>query len=145
MPDSGDAISVIDAQTLKFVYANGVPMFHTNGNGITFFGEKGKLYVNRGRFETTPEALGEMRIPENGAHLYKSSDHFRDWLECIRTRKKPICDVEIGARTVTVCHLANIAYLNDAHLKWDPAREQFIHGAGKAEWLDRPHRAPWNV
>jgi predicted dehydrogenase len=130
---------------VKFLYANGVPMYHTNGNGIVFFGEKGKLYVNRGRFEATPESLGETELPADAVRLYKSGDHLRDWLECIRTRQKPICDVEIGARTVTVCHLANIAYLNNAHLKWDPAREQFLAGTGKTDWLDIPHRAPWSV
>lgn len=150
MDDSGpvEVIPPADREAkhgVKFIYANGVPMYHTNGNGIVFFGEKGKIYVNRGRFEATPEQLAEAPIPENGIKLYKSPDHLRNWLECMQSRKKPICDVEIGARTVTVCHLANIAYLNDTHLKWDPAREQFVGGTGKSEWLDIPHRHPWTV
>src|SRR5690606_8919069 len=120
---------------VKLVYANGVPVYHVNGNGVTFHGSEGKLYVNRGKFEPTPASLAEEPLPENAIQLYKSNDHMGDWLECIRTRKKPICDVEIGARTVSVCHLVNIAYLNDAHVKWDPAREQFLDGKGKAEWL----------
>lgn len=130
---------------LKFIYANGIPLHHTNGNGVTFFGEKGKINVNRGKFEATPEELAEAPIPENGVHLYKSGDHLGDWLTCMGTRKKPICDVEIGARTVTVCHLANIAYLNDTKLKWNPEKEQFVDGMGKAEWLDISHRAPWVI
>ncbi len=130
---------------VKFLYANGVPMYHTNGNGITFFGEKGKLPVNRGKFEPTPEELGEVKTPVDGIHLYKSTDHHRDWLECIKERRKPICDVEVGARTVTVCHLANIAYLNQAHLKWDPSKEQFVDGMGNPKWLNVPHRDPWIV
>jgi predicted dehydrogenase len=150
MDDSGP-VEVIppedkNAKTgVKFIYANGVPMHHTNGNGVTFFGDKGKIYVNRGKFEITPVDLDKAPIPENGTRLYQSTDHYGDWLNCMRTRKKPICDVEIGARTVTVCHLANIAYLNDAQLKWDPAKERFVDGKGKAEWLDIPHRAPWKV
>lgn len=130
---------------VKFVYANGIPMYHHNGNGVVFYGDKGKIYVNRGRLETTPETLKEAEIPEGSVRLYKSGDHLGDWLDCMRSRKKPICDVEIGARTVTVCHLANIAYLNDTNLKWDPAKEQFVDGQGKAEWLDIPHRSPWTV
>ena len=73
------------------------------------------------------------------------AQYHRDFLECIRSRKKPICDVEIGARTVTVCHLANISYLNHAHLKWDPAKEQFVDGKGDAKWLDVVHRDPWSI
>ena len=46
--------------------------------------------------------------------------HRRDWLNCIRSRKKPIADVEIGARSVTVCHLGNLAYWNHRTLRWDP-------------------------
>jgi predicted dehydrogenase len=150
MDDSGP-VEVIPPENLdakvgvKFLYANGVPMFHTNGNGVTFFGEKGKIYVNRGKFEATPVELGEAPVAESGTRLYQSTDHLGDWLQCIGTRKKPICDVEIGARTVTVCHLANIAYLRDARLKWDPAKEQFVDGKGQAEWLDVPHRAPWKI
>jgi predicted dehydrogenase len=130
---------------VKLLYANGVPVYHANKDGVIFTGEKGTIHVNRGRFESTPETIGETAIPENGVKLYKSSDHFRDWIEAIRARKKPICDVEVGARTVSVCHLVNIAYLNHAHLKWDPAREQFTGGTGKAEWLTRSYRGPWTV
>ena len=77
--------------------------------------------------------------------MYKSTNHFGDWLKCIETREKPICDVEVGARTVSVCHLVNLAYLNDAHLKWDPAKEQFVGGTGNPKWLDIPHREPWTI
>jgi hypothetical protein len=118
---------------------------HTNGNGVTFHGMEGKINVNRGKFEATPATLAQAPIPENGIRLYKSDDHQGDWLQCIRTRRKPICDVETGARTVTVCHLANIAYLNDARLKWDPKKEEFTGGAGQAAWLDVPHRDPWKL
>ncbi|MGZ8920003.1 MAG: Gfo/Idh/MocA family protein [Limisphaerales bacterium] len=129
----------------KLVYANGIPVFHTNGGGVTFYGSEGKIFVTRGKFEATPESLAEAPTPEDGIRLYKSSDHFNDWLKCIRSREKPICDVEVGARTVSVCHLVNIAYLNDAHLKWDPAKEQFVGGTGNPKWLDIPHRDPWQL
>lgn len=128
---------------VKFIYANGVEMFHTDGNGVNFFGTDGKIYVNRGKFEATPASLAEKPIGENEVHLYKSTDHKGDWIECIRSRKKPIADVEIGARTVTVCHLANLAYYHHASMKWDPAKEQFVGGTGDPKWLDVPHRAPW--
>jgi len=68
-----------------------------------------------------------------------------DWLSALRRRQLPICDVETGARTATVCHLVNLAYYHGERMSWDPARERFSHGTGRKEWLDVPHRAPWRV
>jgi hypothetical protein len=77
--------------------------------------------------------------------LYSSKDHKADWLSAIQTRKPPICDVEVGARTVTVCHLVNLAYYHGEKFQWDPSANQFAAGTGKAEWLDVPRRAPWKL
>src|SRR5690606_19263410 len=113
--------------------------------GITFIGTEGRIYVNRGRFEGVPESLVETPLEEHKIQLYASSDHIGDWLTCMRTRKRPICDVEVGARTVTVCHLANLAYWNRQHLKWDPKRESFVDGFGDNAWRDRLYRDPWSL
>ncbi|MGV3772874.1 MAG: Gfo/Idh/MocA family protein [Verrucomicrobiales bacterium] len=137
-PGSEDARSGV-----KVIYPNGVEMLHTEGNGITFFGSNGKVYVNRGKIDVDPPKLAEKPIGEQEVRLYKSNDHLGDWLSCIRSRKKPIADVEVGARTVTICHLVNLAYYHNASLKWDPAKEQFINGSGDPKWLDVPYREPW--
>jgi hypothetical protein len=63
----------------------------------------------------------------------------------MHSRKKPICDVEIGCRSVTVCHLGNLAYWNHRHLRWDPVKERFIGDEEANQWLDRPKRGPWKV
>ena len=85
-------------------------------------------------------------LPNDQAiRLYASSNHLRDWLDCVRRRKRPICDVEIGCRSVTVCHLGNLAYWNRRRLKWDPKKEQFIGDKEANTWLDRPKRAPWKI
>ena len=77
--------------------------------------------------------------------LSKSTIHLQDFLNCVRSRQRPICDVEVGCRSVTVCHLGNLAYWNHRKLKWDPAKEQFIGDPEANTWLDRPKRAPWKV
>ncbi len=130
---------------VKFLYADGVTMNHVAGNGVTFIGSEGRIYVNRGKFESTPESLVEMPLDAMKIQLYESNDHIGDWLGCVRSRKRPICDVEVGARTVTVCHLANLAYLNHRHLKWDPKREVFLEDYGDNAWLDRLYRDPWTL
>lgn len=130
---------------VKFVYADGTVMHHKPGNGITFIGSEGRIFVNRGKFESTPESLVEVPLTEQKIQLYESNDHIGDWLTCIRTRKRPICDVEVGARTVTVCHLANLAYWKRQHLKWDPRKEVFLSGYGDNAWRDRLYRDPWTL
>ncbi len=77
--------------------------------------------------------------------LRRSPGHARDWLDCIRTRERPICDVEIGARSVTVCHLGNLGYWNGRTLHWDPQAWQFVDDAEANTWLDRQRRDPWQL
>ncbi|MBI4663544.1 MAG: Gfo/Idh/MocA family oxidoreductase [Verrucomicrobia bacterium] len=142
---------------VRLKYASGIEVRHENGPGVTFFGSEGKIMVNRGRFELT---IGETKKAESTrqldavekefladakVRLYKSEDHKADFLASMRTRKPPICDVEVGARTVTVCHLVNLAYYNHQRMKWNPAKEQFVEGAGDPKWLDVPHRDPWKL
>jgi len=130
---------------LRYIYANGVEMLHGDSGGILFIGTEGKILVNRGKFEATPASIGEEPLGDNALRLYNSYNHGKDFLDCVRSRKKPICDVEIGCRSVTVCHLGNLAYWNHRRLKWDPAKEKFIGDDEANQWLDRPKRGPWKV
>jgi predicted dehydrogenase len=162
--DASGPIEVIPAdrpkatQGVKLKYADGAIVNHGGGGGVTFHGPRGRIMVNRGKFEFW---LGEERIAEDTSslnalvgeylndksiRLYDSNNHLGDWIQCIRSRQKPIADVEIGARTVTVCHLVNLSYYHDnARLMWDPAKEQFIEGTGNPAWLDVPYHAPWKL
>lgn len=130
---------------LRYIYANGVEVLHGDSGGVLFIGTEGKILVNRGKFEATPQSIGEEPLPANATHLYKSFNHGKDFLDCMRSRQKPICDVEIGCRSVTVCHLGNLAYWNHRHLKWDPAKERFVGDEEANQWLDRPKRGGLTV
>lgn len=131
---------------VRFVYANGVEMEHVSGNGVTFYGTEGKIFVNRGKLETTPASLAETPTRPDEVHLYESNNHHANWMECIRSRKKPICDVEIGARSVTVCHLGNLAYWYNRRLKWNPAQWHFVDDAeANTRWMDVHRREPWTL
>ncbi len=110
---------------LKLVYANGVEMFHGGPGGCTFEGTAGKIYVNRPVIESDPADILTNPLPEDAQRVYPSTDHRRNWIECIRSRKQPICTAEIGHRTATVCHLANLGYQLQRKLTWDPKQEQF--------------------
>jgi len=128
---------------LTYKYANDVFMYHGGANGVKFTGADGVIEVNRGYFKSTPESIGKEPLGEKDVHLYESNDHTGDWLDCVQKRKTPICDIEIGCRSVTVCHLGNLAWWNNVTLKWDPEKERFIGNEEANKWLDRPKRAPW--
>jgi len=130
---------------VRFIYANGVEVIHADSGGVLFVGSEGKILVNRGKLEVTPKSLLDEPLGENAIRLYNSYNHGKDFLDCVRSRKKPICDVEIGCRSATVCHLGNLAYWNHRRLKWDPARERFVGDKEANTWLDRPKRGPWKV
>jgi predicted dehydrogenase len=137
---------------VRFVYGNGVVVIHGSEyeprkrvNGIAFIGTEGRIFVNRGYKRSEPEQIIQQTLSEKEVHLYQSPGHHRDWLNCVRSRKKPICDVEIGARSVTVCHLGNLAYWNHRKLHWDPKEWQFVNDAEANTWLDRERRQPYQL
>ena len=70
---------------------------------------------------------------------------FGDFIYCVKTRQRPFRDIEIAHRTVTVCHLGNIAYWTNRRIRWDPVKEQILGDEEAGRWLDRPKRAPWHL
>ena len=66
--------------------------------------------------------------------------HIQNWLDCIKTRELPNADVEIGHRSVSICHLPNITRDLRRKLQWDPKSEQFVGDAEANKLLDRPRR-----
>jgi predicted dehydrogenase len=137
---------------LKYVYANGVVVHHADKDdsgksvrGLTFVGSDGKVFVDRGYLASDPADIIKQPLGAHDVRLYQSPGHQRDWLECVRSRRRPLCDVEIGARSVTVCHLGNLAYWNHRKLRWDPQHWQFVDDIEANHWLDREHRDPWQL
>ena len=138
-----------ERRRLTFRYANGVTMFHgggMSGCAVEFIGSEGRVAVNRGQLlKTEPESLAREPIGPGEVHLYESPSHRGNWLEGIRTGRPTICPAEVGCRSVTVCHLANLAYRLKRPLKWDPERERFVGDAEANRLLMRPMRSPWRV
>jgi len=132
---------------VHYRYANGVELTcHSNGkNGIKFTGEDGWIFVNRGEIKASDPAILEIKLGPNDVRLYKSDNHHLNWLDCIATRKRCICDVEIGHRSVTVCHMGNIAMRLGRPLKWDPEAEKFVGDEAANQLVSKPMRAPWHL
>ncbi len=154
-------------------YANGITVTQQRlqNYSILFAGSKGEIKLDRGVFELTLEgkkvasAIGieneapesdaalplalrtiEKEIPEDQKErLYNSSNHITDFLDCMKSRKKPITHDQIGGRSAICCHLMNQAYYNQTEIHWDPEKLTFANGTGNPEWLTRDYRAPWLV
>jgi predicted dehydrogenase len=148
--DSKKIFEVSDSCLVTHTYANGVKVIVGQKQpeipgGVTIIGEKGKIQVNRARVFSEPAEIVNEPLKDSDVKLYASDDHHRNFLECIKTREKPICDVEIGHRSATVCHLGNIAIRLGRKINWDPAKEVIVGDEDAASWVSRPYRAPWTL
>lgn len=131
---------------LSFIYANGIKVNHRNwgeGNAIQFLGDKGKIEVSRGFLRSNPGHLASLKFKTSDKRLYFSDNHYQDWVDAIKKRSKPICDVETGHRTASVCNAVNIAYELQKELKWDPVKEAFDNPYANI-MRSRPYRGAWD-
>ena len=133
---------------LKMIYANGIEMVHEDferGWAVRFIGSEGSLDISRSFLDSKPDSIVTAKIKNGETRLYKSENHYQDWLDAIKNRTEPICPAEIGHRSASVCHLANIAYKLGRPLKWNPEKEKFI-GDGQANKLrKKKYRKPYKV
>jgi len=130
---------------LHYRYAQGLPVEAGTQFpvGVRFIGSQGKLFVTRGRIESDPAEILAQPLGSGDVRLPVSDDHMANWLDAIRTRRAPVCDVEIGHRSATAAHLGNIALRTGRTIRWDPAAEQILGDPEAAAMLRRPYRRPW--
>jgi len=129
--------------TLTFKYANGTVMALGGPNGVKFTGENGVIFCDRGT--VTPESVRRYKPTPTEVNVSRGRSHSDDWIHCIKTRERPICDIEVGARSATVCHLGNIATWVKRPIRWDPVKEEIVGDPEANRWVSRPYRAPWRL
>jgi predicted dehydrogenase len=130
------------------IYANGVKVIISNKErgGVTWEGSDGWVWANRGQHDANPKSLLESKIGPDEIHLYESSNHYRNFIDCVISRKETAAPVETAHRSITICHLGNIALrLGRDRLRWDPAKEQILDDPEAAKMLSRPYREPWKL
>ena len=104
------------------------------------------MFVSRnGLLNTTPTDLAEAPFGPGDIRLYESNSQTGNWVDCIRTRKQPICTAEIGHRTASICQLSGIAERLGRPLDWDPAAEKILNDPEAERWYERPRRAPYII
>jgi hypothetical protein len=129
-------------------YANGVLVRLEPGEpaaGGVFIGEKGKIRIGNNTVNSNPVELAEVPPDELKFRLPVSDNHLQNWFDCIKSRERPIADVEIGHRSAILCHLGNIVRWVGRKLRWDPAREIFPDDDEANTYLERPARQPYQV
>lgn len=127
------------------IYANGVKLIISNKvpGGVTFHGIEGWAWANRGKHRVFPENIKDTVIAPSEIQLYKSDNHFRNFIDCVLSRKETIAPAEIGHRSITMSHLGNIAMKLQQDLDWNPITEQFINNNLANGMLAREMREPW--
>ena len=131
-------------------YANGITMIIAGGHddirsGTKWIGENGWVWVNRGGTDAQPKRLLNEKIGPNEMNLYRSTDHYRNFLDCVKSRGVTITPCEVAHCSATPGHLGQIAMHLGRKLKWDPDKEHFINDPEADRLLSRPMRLPWHL
>lgn len=119
------------------------------GGGI-FVGSDAKMVIDRNVFTTDPAGFvqnppdPEVAKPWEGPD-WVSRPHMQNWIDCIKSRELPTADVEIGHRSISVCHLVNIARRLGRKLAWNPDKERFVGDDEANTYVDRPRRKGWEL
>jgi hypothetical protein len=109
------------------------------GGGVIFHGDQGTLYVNDQGWQIV--AKGE--VVERGPGTDDSSPLVRNFLDCIKSRRRPDADIEAGHLSTTLCHLGNLSHRLGRKLRWSAATEQFVDDAEANRLLGREYRSPF--
>lgn len=134
---------------IEYTYGNGVKLICThnevNKQGVVFEGTEGWVYVKRGLIDAEPKSLLDEKIGPDEINLTKSSNHKRNFIECIKTRQEPVAPVEIGHRSGSACILGYISMKLNHKLTWNPEEEIFRDDEAANRMLSRPYRSPWKL
>ncbi|XZE42944.1 Gfo/Idh/MocA family protein [Pirellulaceae bacterium SH467] len=149
--------------SVDYLFENGVRMTvrDEGENGILFTGDRGRIFVNRGKITGAPvERLREEPLPREAWNVYSADNHDRplragkldaiinhmgNFFDCVESRKQPISDVESQHRSVSSCHLANISIRLGRKLRWDPAAEHFVDDKEANGHLQREQRKGFEI
>lgn len=136
-------------------YANGIEMRVANasrlqrGMGTVWHGENGWIHVDRGgntgRIAASDLSILEEVIGENENRLYKSEDHWQNFIDSVKSGKPAIAPVDVAYRAISVALLGEIAMTTGRTIKWDPEKEEILNDTAASRLLSRPYRQPWKL
>jgi hypothetical protein len=136
-----------------YKYASGVTVYGTaypgepigNDGGACFVGTGGRIAVDRDALVSDPPDIVREPLRPNEVHLYRSTSHSGNFLECVRTRKRPICDADIAHRAASALLLGGVVKQLKRRLIWNPQAEQFVKDDEANRMLSIAKRPPWCI
>jgi predicted dehydrogenase len=133
-------------------YANGIDMRVANssrfpmGMGTTWIGDLGWIHVDRGgKIAASDPKILEEKIGDKEIHLYKSTNHYQNFIDSVRSRKPTIAPVQVAFRAISVGLLGEIAMTTGQKINWDPEKQEIIGNPVASRLLSRPYRKPWTL
>ncbi|MBU6402089.1 MAG: gfo/Idh/MocA family oxidoreductase, partial [Verrucomicrobia bacterium] len=117
-------------------------------SGTKWIGTDGWVWVDRGGFDASnPEWKQRGPLPDNlrKIKLYESTNHWRNFLACVKSRKLPIAPADTGHHSAIPGHLGLISMLVGRRIRWDARRERILHDPEASKLLTRPYRSPWQM
>ena len=117
------------------------------GLGAIFIGDKGKLEINRNKLASNPPELIAGAPPPDDRSVVASvaQRHIQNWVDCMRSRQKPVAHAEVGHRATVICHQINICRELGRKLTWDPVKEEFAGDAEANALRSRPRRKGYEL
>jgi predicted dehydrogenase len=131
-------------------YKDGLTIYLGSGKyfrgGTQWIGENDRwIHVDRGSIDANPKSILEEKIGSNEIHLFRSPGHWRNFLDCVKSRQVSLTPAEVAHRSATPGHLAHIAMTLGRTIKWDPAKQEIIGDIEAARLLGPPMRSPWRL
>ena len=154
-PDTLQAVFDYGEFSLLWEHATGIGLGpYRRSHGVAFVGNEGTLVVDRGGWELLPEVErneGELATYKLAAQPPRQAEesgldaHTANFVECIKSRERPACPIELGAKAAVNCQLGNIAYRTGQRLEWDAARSVFLGSEEANGRLGASYRGPWSL
>lgn len=113
-------------------------------HGIKFIGTDGWIWVTRDKIEASKREMLKDDLPADAKRIYVSNNHMQNFIDCVKSRKEPICPVEVGHRSASASHLGVIAVRLGRKLQWDPIKEQFVNDDEANKYVKREMRKPYD-
>lgn len=150
----------VEQWDIHATYENGMPLrfmdfrtakeplkgFEHDGNhGTLFRGSKGYITVNRRGVKSDIPGIIKTELKKSDETLYVSREHTGNFLDCIKSRRKPVCTLEAAIRSDTICHMTDITVRTGRTINWDPEAETIKGDAEASKLLDRPARKKWKT
>ncbi len=151
--DTGPVEIFVEDGRSGYKYADGVVVYGKpfpgepvgGEGGACFVGTGGRIAVDRGALVSDPPDIVREPLRPDEVHLYRSQSHSGNFLQCVRTRQRTICDADVAQRAASALLLGGVAKQLDRTLKWDPKAEVFLHDDEANRLLSIAKRPPWRL